>query len=229
MDDARALHDELAAQVKYHRDLYYREETPELTDAEYDALEKRLRALEDDFPELKTPDSPTATVGAAISEKFSAVVHGVPMLSLDNAFDGDDVADFERSLKRFLKIPDDEVVGYTAEPKIDGLSCNILYVNGELVRAATRGDGTTGEDITENVKTIKDIPHRLKGSDFPERIEIRGEVYYSISEFAEMNAKSAAEGGKVFANPRNAASGALRQLDAAITASRPLRFFAYAW
>ncbi|WP_443748317.1 NAD-dependent DNA ligase LigA [Asticcacaulis solisilvae] len=229
LDDARALHDELAAQVKYHRDLYYREETPELTDAEYDALERRLRALEEDFPELKTADSPTATVGAPISEKFSAVVHGVPMLSLDNAFDAEDVADFEKSLKRFLKLSDEDVVAYTAEPKIDGLSCNILYVNGELTRAATRGDGTTGEDITENVKTIKGIPHHLQGSGFPERIEIRGEVYYPLSEFAEMNAKAAADGGKVFANPRNAASGALRQLDASITASRPLRFFAYAW
>ncbi len=228
-DDARTLHDELVAQVQYHRDLYYREEAPELTDADYDALEKRLRALEEQFPELKTADSPTATVGAPISEKFSAVVHGIPMLSLDNAFALEDVADFEKSLKRFVKIPEDEAVAYAAEPKIDGLSCNILYVNGVLTQAATRGDGATGEDITENVKTIKDIPHRLKGSGFPERIEIRGEVYMPLAEFAEMNTKAAADGGKVFANPRNAASGALRQLDANITASRPLRFFAYAW
>ncbi len=229
LDDARALHSELVAQVKYHRDLYYREETPELTDAEYDALEKQLRDLEAQFPELKTADSPTEQVGAAISEKFSPVVHGIPMLSLDNAFAAEDIADFEKSLKRFLKLPEDETVAYAAEPKIDGVSCSILYVNGILTRAATRGDGRVGEEITENVRTIKGIPHRFNGSKFPEQIEIRGEVYMPLAEFAEMNAAAAAEGGKVFANPRNSASGALRQLDAGITASRPLRFFAYAW
>ncbi|MBW8880621.1 MAG: NAD-dependent DNA ligase LigA [Asticcacaulis sp.] len=229
LDDARALHTELAAQVQYHRDLYYREETPELTDAEYDALEKRLRDLEDQFPELKTAESPTQTVGAAISEKFSPVVHGIPMLSLDNAFDAEDITDFEDRIRRFLKLPAEEPVCFAAEPKIDGLSCSLLYVKGELVRAATRGDGRTGEDITENVRTIRDVPHRLAGSGHPERIEIRGEVYMPLKEFAEMNARFAAEGQKTFANPRNSASGALRQLDASITASRPLCFFAYAW
>ena len=229
LDDARVAHADLAAQVKYHRELYYREETPELTDAEYDALEKQLRDIEEQFPELKTPDSPTEQVGAPVSEKFAQVTHGVPMLSLDNAFDADDIADFEKSLKRFLKLPEDEVVAYAAEPKIDGLSCSILYVNGQLARAATRGDGRVGEDITENVKTIKDIPHTLKGSGFPERIEIRGEVYMPLAEFAEMNAKAAAEGGRTYANPRNFASGSLRQIDVSVTASRPLRFFAYAW
>jgi DNA ligase (NAD+) len=229
LDDARVAHADLAAQVKYHRDLYYREETPELTDAEYDALEKQLRDIEAQFPELKTPDSPTEQVGAPVSEKFAQVTHGVPMLSLDNAFDAGDIADFEKSLKRFLKLPEDEVVAYAAEPKIDGLSCSILYVNGQLVRAATRGDGRVGEDITENVKTIRNVPHSLKGSGFPERIEIRGEVYMPLAEFADMNAKAAAEGGRTYANPRNFASGSLRQIDVSVTASRPLRFFAYAW
>ena len=229
LDDARMAHADLAAQVKYHRELYYREETPELTDAEYDALEKQLRDLEGQFPELKTPDSPTEQVGAPVSEKFAQVTHGIPMLSLDNAFDADDITDFEKSLKRFLKLPEDEVVAYAAEPKIDGLSCSILYVNGQLVRAATRGDGRVGEDITQNVRTIRNVPHVLKGSGFPERIEIRGEVYMPLAEFAEMNAKAIAEGGRTYANPRNFASGSLRQIDANVTASRPLRFFAYAW
>lgn len=229
LDDARMAHADLAAQVKYHRELYYREETPELTDAEYDALEKQLRDLEGQFPELKTPDSPTEQVGAPVSEKFAQVTHGIPMLSLDNAFDADDITDFEKSLKRFLKLPEDEVVAYAAEPKIDGLSCSILYVNGQLVRAATRGDGRVGEDITQNARTIRNVPHVLKGSGFPERIEVRGEVYMPLAEFAEMNAKATAEGGRTYANPRNFASGSLRQIDANVTASRPLRFFAYAW
>lgn len=229
LDDARVAHADLAAQVKYHRDLYYREETPELTDAEYDALEKQLRDLETQFPELKTPDSPTEQVGAPVSEKFAQVTHGIPMLSLDNAFAAEDITDFEKSLKRFLKLPEDEVVAYAAEPKIDGLSCSILYVDGKLVRAATRGDGRVGEDITQNVRTIKGIPHSLNGSGFPERIEIRGEVYMPLAEFADMNAKAIAEGGRTYANPRNFASGSLRQIDPNVTASRPLRFFAYAW
>ena len=229
LDDARALHTDLAAQVQHHRDLYYNEETPELTDAEYDALEQQLRAIEAQFPDLKTPDSPTETVGAPTSAKFSPVVHGIPMLSLDNAFAAEDITDFEDRIRRFLKIPEGDVVAFAAEPKIDGLSCNILYVDGVLTRAATRGDGRTGEDITENVKTIRDIPHKLAGTDWPKRIEVRGEVYIPLKEFAEMNAKAVAEGTKTYANPRNSASGSLRQLDASISASRPLHFFAYAW
>jgi DNA ligase (NAD+) len=229
IDDARARHIELATQIQYHRDLYYNQETPELTDADYDALEAELRALEAEYPELKTADSPTQTVGGAASAKFSPVLHGIPMLSLDNAFAGGDVSDFEDRIRRFLKLPADEPVTFAAEPKIDGVSCSLLYVKGELVRAATRGDGRTGEDITENAKTIRDIPHRLAGTGHPDRIEVRGEVYMPLKEFAEMNAKAEADGTKVFANPRNSASGALRQLDASITASRPLRFFAYAW
>ena len=229
LDEARDLHKSLAAQVQHHRDLYYNEEAPELTDADYDALERALRDLETKFPELKTADSPTEAVGSAISTKFAPVVHGIPMLSLDNAFAPEDIADFERSIRRFLKIPDDETLAYAAEPKIDGLSCNILYVDGVLTQAATRGDGRTGEDITENVRTIKDIPHKLKGSGWPARIEIRGEVYVPLQAFADMNAKALEEGGRTYANPRNFASGSLRQLDASVTAARPLRFFAYAW
>jgi len=229
IDDARARHAELSAQIQYHRDLYYNQETPELTDAEYDALEAELRALEAEFPDVKTPESPTQTVGGTASAKFSPVLHGIPMLSLDNAFAAADVTDFEDRIRRFLRLPEDEIVAFAAEPKIDGVSCSLLYVKGELVRAATRGDGRTGEDITENAKTIRDVPHHLSGAGFPDRIEIRGEVYMPLKEFAEMNARAAEEGGKVFANPRNSASGALRQLDAAVTASRPLCFFAYAW
>jgi len=229
IDDARARHSELSGQIQYHRDLYYNQETPELTDADYDALEAELRALEAEFPELKTADSPTQTVGGRASAKFSPVTHGIPMLSLDNAFAAEDVTDFEDRIRRFLRLPEDEVVAFAAEPKIDGVSCSLLYVKGELVRAATRGDGRTGEDITENAKTIKDIPHSLSGTDHPDRIEVRGEVYMPLKEFAEMNAKAEADGTKIFANPRNSASGALRQIDASITAARPLRFFAYAW
>jgi len=226
---ARARHAALSAEIKHHRDLYYNAEAPELTDAAYDALEGELRALEAQYPALKTIDSPTEQVGAEISARFAPVTHGVPMLSLDNAFAPEDVRDFEKSLRRFLRLPEDEIVAYAAEPKIDGVSCSLLYVNGELKRAATRGDGRTGEDITENVRTIADIPHRLSGTGHPERIEIRGEVYFPLEAFQAMNAAAAETGTKVFANPRNAASGALRQLDATITASRPLRFFAYTW
>ncbi len=228
-EDVRAEHARLTAEINHHRALYYNEEAPELSDADYDALERQLRDLEMQFPELAGGDSPLEVVGVPISAKFSPVTHGIPMLSLDNAFAPDDVTEFVERIKRFLKLPEDEAVAFTAEPKIDGLSCNILYVDGVLTQAATRGDGRVGEDITENVRTIKDIPHKLKGSGFPERIEIRGEVYMSLDGFAEMNRKFAEEGAKVFANPRNAASGALRQLDASITATRPLHFFAYAW
>ncbi len=229
LDEARAEHARLTAEINHHRALYYNEEAPELSDADYDALERQLRELEKLFPDVADAGSPLETVGAPISAKFAPVTHGIPMLSLDNAFAPEDVSEFVARIKRFLKLPEDEAVAFTAEPKIDGLSCNLLYVNGVLTQAATRGDGRIGEDITENVKTIKDIPHVLKGSGFPERIEIRGEVYMSLSGFEEMNRRFTEEGSKVFANPRNAASGALRQLDASITASRPLHFFAYAW
>jgi DNA ligase (NAD+) len=227
-DEAILRHAQLAEQIAHHRELYYNQETPELSDGDYDKLEIELKALESEFPELRTFDSPTETVGSAPSQKFAAVTHGIPMLSLDNAFAEDDVTEFVARIKRFLRLPEDEALAFAAEPKIDGVSCSLLYVKGELVRAATRGDGRTGEDITENARTIKDIPHRLKGTGHPERIEVRGEVYMDLAEFAEMNKRAEADGGKVFANPRNAASGALRQLDASITATRPLHFFAYA-
>ena len=228
-DDAQTAHAELVSQIGYHRELYYNQETPELTDADYDRLESRLREIETRFPALKTEESPTQTVGTSVADKFSPVTHGIPMLSLDNVFTEQDVADFVDRIRRFLKLPETEVIGFAAEPKIDGVSCSLLYENGELVRAATRGDGRTGEDITENARTIIDVPDRLIGTDFPKSIEVRGEVYMPLKEFGEMNDRAAAEGGKVFANPRNAASGALRQLDASVTAARPLRFFAYAW
>ncbi|MDC7677571.1 NAD-dependent DNA ligase LigA [Asticcacaulis machinosus] len=228
-DTAKSEHDRLTAEINHHRALYYNEEAPELSDADYDQLEQQLRQLEALYPQLVTADSPTETVGAPVSAKFAPVQHGIPMLSLDNAFSAEDITDFVGRIRRFLKLDPLETIHFAAEPKIDGVSCSILYVDGELVRAATRGDGRLGEDITENVKTIKDIPHKLKGSGYPDRIEIRGEVYFPLEAFAAMNATAAETGGKVFANPRNAASGALRQLDAQITASRPLHFFAYAW
>ncbi|WAC49554.1 NAD-dependent DNA ligase LigA [Asticcacaulis sp. SL142] len=230
-DTAKSEHDRLTAEINHHRALYYNEEAPELSDADYDLLEQQLRQLEALYPQLMTADSPTETVGAPVSAKFAPVQHGIPMLSLDNAFSAEDITDFVSRIRRFLKLDPLEIIHFAAEPKIDGVSCSILYVNGELVRAATRGDGRTGEDITENVKTIKDIPPRLVGArrELPDLIEIRGEVYFPLEAFAAMNAAAAEAGGKVFANPRNATSGALRQLDAKITASRPLRFFAYTW
>ncbi|GGZ29743.1 NAD-dependent DNA ligase LigA [Asticcacaulis endophyticus] len=228
-DTAKTEHERLTAEINHHRALYYNEEAPELSDADYDVLEQQLRQLEAHYPQLVTTESPTETVGAPVSAKFAPVQHGIPMLSLDNAFAPEDVVDFVGRIRRFLKIDPLETIHFAAEPKIDGVSCSILYMNGELVRAATRGDGRLGEDITENVKTIRDIPHKLAGTGHPDRIEIRGEVYFPLDAFAAMNAAAADAGAKVFANPRNAASGALRQLDAQITASRPLHFFAYAW
>lgn len=226
-ETAKTRHSALSQQILYHRDLYYNQDAPEIDDATYDAFEAELKALEATHPSLKAKDSPTETVGIETSQKFAPVEHGVPMLSLDNAFSAEDVADFDAKIRRFLKF--EGPLLFVAEPKIDGLSCSILYENGILVRAATRGDGRVGEDITENVKTIKSIPHRLLGENHPARIEVRGEVYMAISDFMAMNAKAEADGTKVFANPRNAAAGSLRQLDSAVTASRPLRFFAYAW
>ncbi|OYW79715.1 MAG: DNA ligase (NAD(+)) LigA, partial [Asticcacaulis sp. 32-58-5] len=228
-DTAKSEHARLTAEINHHRALYYNEEAPELSDADYDLLEQQLRQLEALYPQLVTVDSPTETVGAPASAKFAPVQHGIPMLSLDNAFSAEDITDFVGRIRRFLKLDPLETIHFAAEPKIDGVSCSILYVNGELVRAATRGDGRLGEDITENVKTIRDIPHKLTGAGHPDRIEVRGEVYFPLEAFAAMNATAAEAGAKVFANPRNAASGALRQLDAQITASRPLHFFAYAW
>lgn len=218
----------LTAEIAAHDRRYHGEDAPTISDAAYDALKRRLLALEAAHPELARPDSPTRTVGATPREAFGKVRHAVPMLSLDNAFDPGDVTDFVARVRRFLGIDPLLPLIFTAEPKIDGLSCSIRYERGRLARAATRGDGAEGEDVTANVMTIGAIPRVLTG-DVPDVLEVRGEVYMSHADFAALNARQAAECTKTFANPRNAAAGSLRQLDPAITASRPLRFFAYAW
>ena len=227
-DQARAELARLAAEMERH-DALYAEAAPEISDAEYDALRARNAAIEARFPDLVRPDSPSLKVGAPVSSQFAEVRHGVPMLSLDNAFDDGDVADFAARIRRFLKLPADEPLAFVAEPKIDGLSANIRYEDGVLVQGATRGDGRSGEDITANLKTIADIPHRLKGAGWPRRLEVRGEVYAPNDAFAAFNAEAEAAGRRTYANPRNFAAGSLRQIDPTVTAARPLRFFAYAW
>ncbi len=207
---------------------YHRDDAPDLTDAEYDLMKRRLAALEAAFPAIEramTMQSPTGMVGAPVAEGFTKVTHAVPMLSLENAFDPGDVTDFDDRIRRFLGHQD--AIAYTAEPKIDGLSLSLRYEGGVLVQAATRGDGETGENVTENARTIADIPTQLTGA--PTILEVRGEVYMSHADFAALNARQVAKGDKTFANPRNAAVGSLRQLDPTITAARPLRFFAYTW
>lgn len=212
---------------------YFEHDRPTLSDAEYDALRRRNALIEREFPKLKRPDSPSNKVGTAPSTKFSKAGHAVPMLSLDNAFDESDVADFVARVRRFLKIDDGDRVLFTAEPKIDGVSLNLRYERGVLVLASTRGDGAIGENVTANALTIADIPKKLRGA--PEILEVRGEVYMSWTDFEALNeriekeAGASGKQGDAFANPRNAAAGSLRQLDAAITASRPIKFFAYAW
>ncbi|WP_295557013.1 NAD-dependent DNA ligase LigA [uncultured Hyphomicrobium sp.] len=219
----------LAAEIAHHDRLYYQSDAPEISDAEYDALRKRNEAIEARFPALVREDSPSAKVGAPASETFAKVRHRVPMLSLGNAFDDEEVAEFDARVRRFLSFKVDDTLVFTAEPKIDGLSISIRYENGTLVEAATRGDGAEGENVTANVRTIREIPHKLKGGKIPEVCEVRGEIYMSHADFTALNASQTEGGGKVFANPRNAAAGSLRQLDSTITAARPLRFFAYAW
>ena len=223
----------LAAEIARHNRLYHTEDAPEISDADYDALVRRNAALEAEFPQLVRADSPSKLVGAAPAAHLSKVAHKLPMLSLDNAFAEANVADFVARVRRFLNLGEDEAVALTAEPKIDGLSCSLRYEKGVLVLAATRGDGTTGEVVTANVRTIADIPERLAG-DAPDVFEIRGEVYMSKADFAALNARLLAEAedpekARQFANPRNAAAGSLRQKDAAVTASRPLRFYAHGW
>ena len=219
----------LAALIRHHDELYYRQDAPEISDAEYDGLRLRNEAIEQRFPKLVRPDSPSKRIGAPAVDGFGKVRHKVPMLSLGNAFEASDVTDFVQRVHRFLKLDDEAPLAFMAEPKIDGLSISLRYVDGTLVEAATRGDGMEGENVTKNVMTIKEIPHHLKGHGVPEIIDVRGEIYMRRDDFARLNEKQAASNGKVFANPRNAAAGSLRQLDPAITASRPLRFFAYAW
>jgi DNA ligase (NAD+) len=227
--EAAAELERLAAAMAEAERLYFREDAPTLTDAEYDARKRRNLAIEARFPDLVRPDSPSKRVGAAPSEQFSPVEHGVPMLSLDNAFDDAEVAEFEARVRRFLRIDPAEAIAFTAEPKIDGLSANLRYEQGVLVQGSTRGDGRVGEDITANLRTLKDIPHQLSGEGWPDVIEVRGEVYMELAAFAAMNAEAEARGERTYVNPRNAAAGSLRQIDPAITAKRPLRFFAYAW
>jgi DNA ligase (NAD+) len=228
-DEAAAELEWLAEEIARHDEAYYREDAPVVSDAEYDALRQRNDLLEAEFPDLVRADSPSRRVGAAPSEKFGKVRHAVPMLSLGNAFADEDVSEFVGRIRRFLKLADDDAVEITAEPKIDGLSISLRYENGKLVQAATRGDGQEGENVTRNCETIADIPRAVNADDFPSVFEVRGEIYMSHKDFADLNERQSQAGGKLFANPRNAAAGSLRQLDPAITASRPLRFFAYAW
>ncbi len=219
----------LALEIEGHDKRYYQDDAPKISDADYDALRQRINAIEVRFPDLVSKDSPSQKVGAAPSGRFAKVQHVVPMLSLGNAFSDEDVADFVDRIRRFLKLDADEMPAIVAEPKIDGLSLSLRYENGELVRAATRGDGFEGEDVTANVRTIKDIPHALKGRNIPAACEMRGEVYMLKKDFLELNKKQAEADDTIFANPRNSAAGSLRQKDVSITASRPLKFFAYTW
>ncbi|WP_386174169.1 NAD-dependent DNA ligase LigA [Sulfitobacter sp. R86518] len=206
---------------------YHTQDAPDLSDAEYDRLKRRNQAIEERFPGLKRADSPSDKVGAAPAEGFGKVRHDVAMLSLGNAFKDEDVVDFDARIRKYLGLPGGTPLAFTAEPKIDGLSLSLRYENGDLVQAATRGDGAVGENVTANARTIDTIPTRIKGA--PALLEVRGEVYMRHDDFDALNARQTANGGKTFANPRNAAAGSLRQLDAEITRARPLAFFAYAW
>jgi DNA ligase (NAD+) len=228
-DQAKGELARLAKEIAEHDRRYYQDDAPTVTDAEYDALRRRNQDIEKRFPELIRHDSPSQRVGAKPAERFEKVRHARPMLSLDNAFTDEDVVDFAARVRRFLALPESEELVLAAEPKIDGLSCSLRYEKGELVLGATRGDGAEGENVTANVRTIADIPKKFAGQNAPDVFEVRGEVYMSHADFAAMNRRQEKAGEKIFANPRNAAAGSLRQLDPAITARRPLRFFAYHW
>jgi len=217
----------LAKEIARHDKLYHDQDAPEISDADYDALVRENCELEARFPQLVRSDSPSKRLGAAPSSALAKVAHARPMLSLDNAFSDEEVVEFVGRVRRFLSLGTDEPVPLTAEPKIDGLSCSLRYERGQLVLGATRGDGSVGEDVTPNVRTIHDIPHSVK--DGPEILEVRGEVYMSKVDFEALNERQEASGGKVFANPRNAAAGSLRQKDPGVTADRPLRFLAHGW
>ena len=206
---------------------YYTDDAPDISDAEYDVAKRRNLAIEARFPHLKHSDSPSDQVGAPVSDGFTKIQHSVRMLSLGNAFTVDDVTEFDARIRKFLGLGDGPLLGYMAEPKIDGLSLSLRYEDGELVSAATRGDGETGENVTENALMIADIPRSLIGA--PSVLEVRGEVYMALSDFEDLNRRQRETDQKEFANPRNAAAGSLRQLDVTVTRDRPLRFFAYAW
>ncbi|MDE5455037.1 NAD-dependent DNA ligase LigA [Bradyrhizobium sp. CSA112] len=225
---AKVEHMRLALELEGHDKRYYQEDAPSISDAEYDALRQRFSAIEKRFPEFVTSESPSQKVGAAPSGRFKKVRHAVPMLSLDNAFAEQDVLDFIGRIERFLKLSDDKI-NFSAEPKIDGLSMSLRYEGGELVTAATRGDGAVGEDVTANIRTLEDVPQKLKGRNVPDVCEVRGEVYMTKKAFLALNERQKAAGDTIFANPRNSAAGSLRQKDPSITASRPLGFFAYSW
>ena len=224
---ARARLSQLATQIAAANSAYFQNDAPIMSDAAFDALKRENAAIEARFPHLKRQDSPSEQVGAELGEGFSKITHAERMLSLANAFDAADVTDFVAGIRRYLGLAPDAPLAFTAEPKIDGLSLSLRYENGQLISAATRGDGETGENVTANARTIADIPQALAQA--PAILEVRGEVYMGHDDFAALNARQAALGSKIFANPRNAAAGSLRQLDAAITRARPLRFFAYAW
>ena len=226
---AQVEHARLSAEIAEHDRRYYQEDAPTVSDAEYDRLRLRYGAIEARFPQFRTRESLTQRVGAAPSARFAKVRHAVPMLSLDNAFAEQDVVDFVGRIRRFLRLAEDEAIAFSAEPKIDGLSTSLRYEGGQLVTGATRGDGNEGEDVTANIRTLKDVPQHLKGKRVPPVCEVRGEVYMTKAAFLELNRKQAEAGKPLYVNPRNTAAGSLRQLDASITASRPLGFFAYAW
>jgi DNA ligase (NAD+) len=226
---AKVEHKRLALELESHDKAYYQDDAPKISDAEYDALRKRFNAIEARFPDFVTSASPSQKVGAAPSGRFAKVRHAVPMLSLDNAFAEADVVDFVGRIRRFLKLDDDDRIAFSAEPKIDGLSMSLRYQGGEFVTAATRGDGAEGEDVTANIRTLEDVPKKLKGRNVPDICEVRGEVYMTKKAFLALNERQKAAGDTIFANPRNSAAGSLRQKDPSITASRPLGFFAYAW
>jgi DNA ligase (NAD+) len=231
IDEAEAAAElaRLAREIGHHDELYYRKDEPEISDAAYDGLRARNDAIEARFPHLVRDDSPSLRVGAAPVEAFGKVVHCVPMLSLNNVFDEEGVHDFLDRIRRFLGLDKTEGLAFTAEPKIDGLSITLRYEKGKLTQGATRGDGYEGENVTANVRTIPDIPHSIKTRGYPDPFELRGEIYMSRAAFQKLNDEQARQGERLFANPRNAAAGSLRQLDPAITAQRPLRFFAYGW
>ena len=226
---AKAELKRLATEIATHDKRYYQQDAPTVTDAEYDALRQRNAAIEARFPQLIRADSPSKRIGASPIGKFRKVRHAVPMLSLDNAFAEQDVVDFVARIRRFLRLSEDEKLAFSAEPKIDGLSMSLRYEGGELVTAATRGDGAEGEDVTANIRTLEDVPKKLKGRNVPNVCEVRGEVYMTKHAFLALNERQKAASDTIFANPRNSAAGSLRQKDPKITASRPLGFFAYAW